>query len=244
MAEETKTAVPEKELTREEKIRLAQEEMRNKKIPVGGYIALIFAILVFSGALKNVPYLQGIDFTKMLGAFGKIGETGQDYLGKGATGARYGFQMFLSVAPTVMLATGIMSVVEWLGGIDAAGKLLSFILKPVMGVPGYVAMPMVASLTSSDAGAAMNRDFHDRELLTDKERDITTMWLLCCAGILTNYITGYGYLSEIVTVPFIVPFIVLFILKFIEANIVRFTWDKFNARFEKKAALAAEKGEK
>jgi hypothetical protein len=85
---------------------------------------------------------------------------------------------------------------------------------------------MVASMTSSDAGASMNRDFFERGLTTEKERDITTMWLLCCAGMLTNYITGYGFVADIVTVPFAVPFAMLFVLKFIEANVIRVLWSR------------------
>lgn len=212
--------------TPDEKVKQVKDELRNKKVPISGYIGLIILMLMFSGVLKNIPYLKGIDFNSLLGAFGKIGDTGAVFYGTGATGARNGFMVMLQVAPTVLLAMGLINVAERMGALDAAGKLLSFILRPVVGVPGYVALAMVASMTSSDAGASMNRDFFERGLTTEKERDITTMWLLCCAGMLTNYITGYGFVADIVTVPFAVPFAMLFVLKFIEANVIRVLWSR------------------
>lgn len=237
MAEQIKTA----HTLDEEKIRAKQEEMRTKKLGVGAYIALVICILMFSGIFKDSEtVLKGVDFNNWLGAFGKIGGTTGNFLGSGGTGARHGLLLSMSVAPAVFLAMGLMECFIHFGAIDAAGKLLSFILRPIMGVPGYMAIPMMASLTSSDAGASLNRTFHDEGLLTDRERDIMTMWLLCAAGLLTNYITAYSFLSDIITVPFFFPFVLVLLMKFLTANVVRLTWNTLMFGSKKKQAKAAD----
>lgn len=210
----------------EEAIRAKQEEMRTKKLGVGAYIALIFCVILYSGIFKDAEgALRGLDFNNWLGKFGTIGDTGKNFLGTGGVGARHALLLGMSVVPAVFLSMGLMECFTAYGAIDAAGKLLSFILRPIMGVPGYMAIPMMASLTSSDAGASLNYSFHEQGLITDKERDILCMWLLCAAGLLTNYITAYGFVSEIITVSFGLPFLLVLAMKFLTANVVRFTWD-------------------
>ena len=39
---------------------------------ISGFVALILFIMVFSGALKDVPVLKALDFNNMMGAFGVV----------------------------------------------------------------------------------------------------------------------------------------------------------------------------
>ena len=56
------------------------------KVTVSGLISLIVAILIFSGVFKGMGnFLAAFDYTTLAGAFGTIGEGGQNYLGSGAT---------------------------------------------------------------------------------------------------------------------------------------------------------------
>ena len=101
----------------EEAIRAKQEEMRNKKLGVGAYIALIICIVLYSGIFKDAEgALRGLDFNNWLGKFGTIGDTGKNFLGSGGVGARHALLLGMTWdAVTVSLEGAIAALNELTG---------------------------------------------------------------------------------------------------------------------------------
>ena len=100
------------------------------------YVALAFAVVFFSGLLKDASgdwaWLRTFDFNVLLGHLGKIGGAG-DFRGSGGDGARDGFMFTLTLMPAVILALASIAVIEAYGALDAARKLLSPLLRPRTG---------------------------------------------------------------------------------------------------------------
>ncbi|GAL07538.1 hypothetical protein JCM19237_1478 [Photobacterium aphoticum] len=145
---------------------------QGRKVTVGSYIALAFAVIFFSGALQSNQWYGVFDFTTLNGSFGSlvhsVNETADgvqtastSMRGKGGSGARDGFMFALTLIPTVMFALGMINVLEHYGALDAARKLLTPLLRPLMGIPGSTGLALIASLQSTDAGAAMTRQLKD-----------------------------------------------------------------------------------
>jgi len=98
----------------------------------GSYLALIFAILFFSGLLYKVDglsWLGAFDFTTLGGSFGTMKDPASNtFLGAGGLSAKAGFLFALSLTPTVMLALGVLEIFTHYGAIRAAHKLLTPLL--------------------------------------------------------------------------------------------------------------------
>lgn len=133
---------------------------------IGGYISFIVAILFFSGLLITDKWWGIFDYTILNGSFGNVvanvtdkgGElstTFSNFRGKGGSGAIDGFVFALTLVPSIMLATAMIAVFEYYGAIRAATRVLNPILRPLMGLPGSTSLAIVASLQSTDAGAAL-----------------------------------------------------------------------------------------
>ena len=60
---------------------------------ISGFVALILFIMVFSGALKDVPVLKALDFNNMMGAFGVVKGAEGNFQGVGGVGAKDGFMV-------------------------------------------------------------------------------------------------------------------------------------------------------
>lgn len=204
------------------------EEAR-QKVRISGYISLVIAILFFSGIFKDVEGpLSALDFTNVLGSFGKLGTLTEgsgslagNFRGTGGVGARDGWLFALTLAPAVMLALGVVKVVEDLDGLKAAQNLLSPLLRPFLGIPGFCGLALIASLQSTDAGSAMTRALYDEGLITDKENLIFTGFQYSAGALLTNYLSSGAALFAFLEVPIFVPLIIVFIFKFITGNIIR-----------------------
>ena len=88
------------------------------KIKVGwvGYAAFIFAIIIFSGIFSSSDsWLKVFDFNVLNGKFGTIppgAEKALDFRGAGGTGARDGFLFAIELIPAVILALGIVNVID------------------------------------------------------------------------------------------------------------------------------------
>ena len=148
------------------------DSQTKEKLSIVGVIMLIIAILVFSGIFSDAEGpLQVVDFSNLQGAFGKITE-GSNFKGSGGTSAKEGFLFALTLAPTVMVAMGLIQIFENYGALKAAERLLTPIMKPILGIPGQASLALVGSLSSSDAGSAMTRELYDAGKLTEDERDI------------------------------------------------------------------------
>lgn len=190
------------------------------KLTWRGWLSFIFIALSFSGVLANAGAFSAIDFQVLIGKFGKIGA--DSFTGKGGVGAREGFMFGLSLIPTVMFALGLIRVVESLGALLAAERLVRPILKPLMGLPGVCGLPLVSSMTSTDVGAALTKQMYENGQINDKERSIFVAYQYAASGVVTNTFDCGAPLLGIAVLPVGIILAVEIIVKIIGANIVRF----------------------
>ena len=177
-----------------------QDTVEEEKVGPGAYIALLAALVFFSGIFYKIDgykWLGALDFTTLAGAFGQI--SGKTFVGSGGIGARSGFLFALSLVPTVMLALGILEIVTYYGAIRAAQKLMTPLLYPILGIPGRTGLALITDLQSTDAGAALTKGLADQGQITKKDLVVMCAWQYSGAG----------------------PLIVMFILKFVGAVLVR-----------------------
>lgn len=208
-----------------------QEE---RKVGLVSYLALIFAIIFFSGLFaKAAGWLGVFDFTVLNGSFGKIlGEGGKtfEFRGSGGSGAKDGFLFALTLVPTVMFALGVVNVVEYLGALEAARQLLTPLLRPILGIPGSAGLALIAALQSTDAGAGMTKLLYENGEIDDNERSVFAAFQFSAGGTITNFFSSGAALftlanadgSLAVTTPMLIPLAVMFIMKVFGANVMRF----------------------
>ena len=214
-----------KEENKEQKQNSAQYDPDQWKVGPKGFIALIVAILFFSGVLVNFPdmkWLSAFDFTTLTGKFGAIQATGKStFVGSGGAGARGGFLFALSLVPSVMFALGMIEVLEHYGAIKAAQKCLTPFLKPLLGIPGLTGLALITDLQSTDAGAVLTKGLYDDKLITKKDLVIMGAWQYSGAGMIANYFMIGSALFANLTCALLIPFCLIFIFKFVGAIYVR-----------------------
>ncbi len=186
-----------------------------------GWLSFIVIALSFSGVLKGMGPLSAFDFTVLVGKFGKIADF-STFVGKGGLGASEGFMFALTLFPTVILALGCVRVVESQGGLLAAERIIRPLLRPLMGLPGYVGLALISSFTTTDVGAVITRDLVEEGKITDDERTIFVAYQYAASGTLANTINCGAPLMPISLLSFGMIFIIELIVKVIGANIVRF----------------------
>lgn len=201
------------------------------EVPWYGYLALIFAIVFFSGIFATAKGpLAALDFGQLAGKFGTLtGINGKaaTFSGQGGVGAREGFMFALSLFPSVMFALGIVEVVDYLGGLKAAQKLLTPILRPLLGIPGIAGLALVSSFQSADAGSGMTKALRENGEFTEKERIIFTAFQFSAGGTITNYLAIGAALFPALLVPIMIPLLLNICIKFIGANFVRIYLKRF-----------------
>lgn len=205
------------------------EEKNTKKTTIEvkwySYVVLLLAIVFFSGIFAGATEWYGVlDFNTLSGGFGKIpAATGKalTFRGAGGSGAKDGFIFALSLMPSVILALGCVSIVEGLGGLDAARKLLTPLLRPLLGVPGACGLSIISSLQSTDAGSGMVKNLYQDGHITDDERTQIMCFQVSADGTITNFFSSGAALFGIIVAPIILPFAVMFFYKFVGANILR-----------------------
>jgi nucleoside recognition membrane protein YjiH len=202
-----------------------QCEVAEEKIGWGAYAALIGGAVFLSGIFsRRTDWLRFFDFTTLLGTHGRITVEAARFTfrGTGGTGAREGFMFSLELMPAVMLALGVVGLIEGLGGLAAARKLLTPLLRPVLGIPGAAGLALITNLQSSDAGAGMTKELYQAGHITDNERTIFAMYQISGSGQITNYFgTGAALFGFYVGVPIILPFLVIIAFKIFGANMIR-----------------------
>lgn len=210
---------------------------KTRSVSIGSYLALAFAVVFFSGLLQSGEWYGVFDFTTLNGSFGtmvqSVSENGDgiktamtDMRGKGA---RDGFLFALTLIPTVMFALGMINVLEHYGALEAARKLLTPLLRPLMGIPGNTGLALIASLQSTDAGAAMTRQLKDEGLITKRETDVFTMFQFSAGATIVNFFSSGAVLftltladgSPAVSSSIGLAVIVMFAFKFVGANLFR-----------------------
>lgn len=219
---------------------MSNPTQKARKVTWGCYLALAFAVVFFSGLMKSNEWYGVLDFTTLNGSFGKVAydvkETAEgveaattSLRGKGGSGARDGFIFALTLIPTVMFALGVINVLEHYGALDAARKLLTPLLRPLMGIPGSSGLALIASLQSTDAGAAMTRQLKDEGRLTKRETDVFTMFQFTAGATIVNFFSSGAVLftltmadgSLAVTSSIGLAVAIMFVFKFVGANVFR-----------------------
>ncbi|WP_273761014.1 nucleoside recognition domain-containing protein [Pantoea ananatis] len=210
------------------------------KVGTGAYLALLFAMVFFSGLLGGKEWYGVFDFTTLNGAFGKVvsGVSLQTdtldvaqsaFRGKGGYGAMDGFLFAFGLIPAVMFALGMINVLEHYGALRAARKLLTPLLRPLMGIPGSTGLAMIGSLQSTDVGASLTRVLADEGQITEKEKTIFTMFQFSAGAMITNFFSSGAVLFTLVALDgshAVPPSIglcvaVMFVMKIVGANLVR-----------------------
>lgn len=219
---------------------MSDPNIKQRKVTWGCYVALAFAVIFFSGLMKSGEWYGVLDFTTLNGSFGQVAynvtETADgveaattSLRGKGGSGARDGFIFALTLIPTVMFALGVINVLEHYGALDAARKLLTPLLRPLMGIPGSSGLALIASLLSTDAGAAMTRQLKDEGRLTKRETDVFTMFQFTAGATIVNFFSSGAVLftltladgSLAVTSSIGLAVAIMFVFKFVGANLFR-----------------------
>ncbi len=195
--------------------------LQDKQVAWYSYVILLLVIMFFSGVLKSSDSWWGfIDFTTLNGMYGTIAEQ-SNFLGKGGFGAMYGFLFAFSLIPGIMLALGIVEVAERLDALRAAQKLLTPVLRPLLGLPGAAGLALITCLQSSDAGAAMTKELYDQNLLTEKERLIFAAFQFSSGSTITVYLSMGVSLFPFLSVSHLIPLAVILFYKAVGTNLMR-----------------------
>ena len=198
----------------------AQEAEEAEKVGVGAYISLFFAMCFFSGVFYKMPdayrWLGAFDFTTLIGKFGSVSGAAT-FVGKGGLSARAG----------VMLALGLLEVLSHYGALKAAQKLMTPLLRPILGVPGITGLALITDLQSTDAGAALTKGLVDSGKISKENLVVIAGWQYAGAGLINNYFSIASALFMAFLVPVWIPLVVMFCLKFVGGVFVRFCLKTF-----------------
>ncbi len=185
------------------------------------FVALFFLIVFFSGVAKSLGPAWGfLDYATLVGRFGEVSQS-TTFLGVGGSGARGALLYAASFIPSLMLAVGVIEVATHLGALKAAQALLTPVLRPLMGVPGASAVAIIASLMSSDAGAAATRELVDSKMANEKERTILCAFEFSSGASVIFYLTVASVLFSLLPINYLVPLLVTLLFKVVGANLVR-----------------------
>ncbi|MBK4715874.1 MULTISPECIES: nucleoside recognition domain-containing protein [Tenebrionibacter/Tenebrionicola group] len=219
-----------------------------ERVGPGAWLALGFAVIFFSGMLGGNQWYGIFDFTTLNGAFGRVvssasindgtlATTTSAFRGVGGHGAMDGFLFALGLIPAVMFALGTINVLEHYGALKAARRLLTPLLRPLLGLPGSAGLAMIGSMQSTDVGASLTRNLKDEGELDEDERDVFSMFQFSAGAMITNFFSSGAILftlmladgSSAVPTSIGACIAVMFIMKIVGANILRFIL-KFNRR--------------
>lgn len=207
----------------------ATETVEKKKVPWYSYVALVLTLLCLTGALKNVEGpLACLDFTNLLGSFGKLGTStvegvtlASDFTGTGGVGVKHGFIFAFTIGPAIALAFGVIELYNAYGGNAAAEKVFGPIMKVLLGLPGSAVLGVIGNLTSSDAGALVARSLHDQGLIDRTQNMTMTAFMYPGAAILVNYYMLGPMIFPALEIPLFVPLVVIIVMKIVAAVLVR-----------------------
>ncbi|MCF0252855.1 MAG: hypothetical protein HUK26_00790 [Duodenibacillus sp.] len=211
---------------------MSENFSQETKCGIGGYIALVLAIVIFSGVFYKMPkdlaWLGCLDYTTLCGSWGKVASMtagkATNFIGQGGISARQGFLFGFSLCPGVMLAMGLIEVLSHYGALKAAQVLVTPLLRPLLGIPGACALPMITDLQSTDGGAAITRAMYDQGILDKKGLVVVCGWQYAGAGMVSNYYTTVVpgiYAISAFLVPVWCPVLINFCMKFVGGAFVR-----------------------
>lgn len=212
-----------------------------EKAGIGAYISLALACVFFSGLCASPEWYGVFDFTVLNGKFGTLVSSAsltdagtlttamKNFRGAGGSGAIDGFMFALGLIPTVMFALAMITIFEHYGALRAARALLTPILRPIIGIPGSASLALIASLQSTDGGAALTRQLADSNELTESEVKTFAAFQLTADATISNFF-GSGVVlfgltmadgSPVMPVTLGLPLVVIFAGKFFAANVMR-----------------------
>lgn len=217
---------------------------QGQKWSIKGIIAFLFACVFFSGLLQSNQWWGIFDFLTLAGNFGKVAHTATakmsdghvsgivmsmtDFRGKGGSGAMDGFLFAMTLAPMVIFAMGIFAIIEAMGALEVARRLMEPLFRPVLAIPGICGLTALGSFQTVDVGAAMTNDLTAKKLLTLKERVLFTQFQFCAGGLLTNFLMTGAVLLATATkdgsvgmVSIGLVLVVNFLMKVLATNILR-----------------------
>ncbi|MBO9482973.1 nucleoside recognition domain-containing protein [Salinisphaera sp. G21_0] len=220
-----------------------------EKVSIGAYITLAFAVVFFSGLLKSNEWYGVFDFTTLNGSFGRLMKDATGgmaaFRGVGGSGAADGFLFALGLVPTAMFALGMIAVLEHYGALKAARKMLTPLLRPLMGIPGSTGLAIIGSLQSTDVGAGLTKSLADEGELTATEKDVFTAFQFSGGALIVNFFGSGAILFTLSdTTGAAVPgsiglaLAVMFIFKIVGANIMRFYLKTIDKKSGEKAITA------
>ncbi len=217
----------------------------SRSVGAAGYVVFLIAICFFSGVFGKVSGpMRFLDFNNLLGEFGKITQDAMPgFQGQGGTGVRAGFLHGLSIAPSVCFSIAVISLVDRLGGLAAAERMLSPIMRIIMGVPGNSTLAIIASWQSSDTGAALTRDLYEKGQINDDERDILVAYQFSAGATLGLYFAHAAILFPFLTKPVGLALLVQMVVKVLGGNLMR-AYAIWDARRGKSAAKVPEGGKR
>ena len=201
-----------------------------KQAPWHGYVALFLILVSLTGVFRNSnTILSAIDYQNMLGQFGTIAESDEiagvavagNFQGTGGYGVRDGFLLGFAIAPAIILVYGMIKLYEDLKGPQAAEIIFNPILKPLMGLPGAAALPVISALTSGDAAIGIAKDLYLEGVLSRQQQIILTTFIFSAAAILVNLPIFITPVESYLTVSVSVILVVILVMKLIAVNLLR-----------------------
>jgi len=203
-----------------------KESSDTKKLVIGT-ITLAIAIVFFGGFLQNT-YGGIFDFSKLAGQFPGWFKTGS------GTSAKGGFLFALSLAPAVMLALGFVAIFEKYHALYAASRLLTPVLKPLIGIPGCCSISLIASTQSTDAGSSTAKFLRQDGLISHKELLIFAAFQFSAGAMITNFLSSFAPVLLVTdkagnTAPATIAMVlgIVFVFKILGANLMRLYVKKF-----------------
>jgi nucleoside recognition membrane protein YjiH len=111
----------------------------------------------------------------------------------------------------------------------AARRLLTPLLRPLLGLPGHTGLALIGSLQSTDVGASLTRNLAEQGEISEDERDVFAMFQFSAGAMLTNFFGSGAVLFALVAADgsVVVPasigscIAVMFIMKIVGANMMR-----------------------
>lgn len=211
------------------------EKKNQEKLGPVAYISLLIIMAMFSSVMPMLAelhpalsWMKAFDFITLLGKFGSLGELTEgagklasDFRGMGGSGPRNAFMVALGLVPSIMVATALIDTAEHYGAIKAAGKLLTPLLKPLWGVPGECAVPIVSGLMSTDAGSITINHLAEEKLIKESHRMILTAFQYSGSGVLDNYFVLGIVCSIYFEIPIIIPLIIILFSKYAGCQLMR-----------------------
>ena len=193
-------------------------ESKGKRIAreIVGYLSLIFAAVFFSGAFSSATnWTRIFDFQAIVGAYG------ENVVMTGGVGVKEGFMQSVSIAPVMIFSVAFIGCVQYLGGLRAAQKLLTPLLRPLMGVPGVCGLAMILNWQSSDASAAIARQLYESGQITSRERDRLVAYQFITAATIGVFFSNGAILMPYFACSTGIVLLVIMAMKFLAGNLMR-----------------------